>query len=259
MTGIVRILTYGRRTLYQSRLKDNALKCRVYRVHGGEMTVGNGRSSCRMTAGNVYLLPNAYCGSQEAPFSEGQFFDLSYISFIPAEPILFPQPVCFPLTEHPVLQNVLDCFDRFAEIYSEQMTPENLDVVIPILQTILGLMNLETPFPKLTDLRLAKALAIIHENLASPITVDELAAQVYLHPNSLIRLFRETLGITPHRYQMLCRLSVAEELLRNGASVTEAAAGCGFDDLSRFSRAFRKAFGQPPSEVRSGAGNVIRS
>ena len=259
MTEIVRILTYGRRTIYQSRLKNSALKCRIYRVHGGEMTVGNGRSSCRMTAGNVYLLPNAYCGSQEVPFSDGQFFDLSYISFIPAEPILFPEPVCFPLADHPALKSVLDGFDCFAETYSEHMTSENLDVVIPILRSVLGLMNLEKPFPKLTDPRLAETLAILHENFASPITVDELAERVYLHPNSLIRLFRENLGVTPHRYQLLCRLSVAEELLRNGASVTEAAAGSGFDDLSRFSRAFRKAFGQPPSEVRSRGRNVIDS
>ncbi len=251
MTGIVRILTCGRRTIYARRLKNNALKCRVYRVHGGEMTVSDGRSSCRMTAGNVYLLPNSYCGSQEAPFFEGQFFDVSYISFIPAEPILFDEPVCFALDEHPALKSVLDGFDLFVETYSEKQTPENLDVVIPLLQTVLGFMNHEKPFPRLADPRLEAALAYLHEDLTRPVTVEELAAKLYLHPNSLIRLFRENLSVTPHRYQLLCRLAVAENLLRSGSSVTEAAAESGFDDLSLFSRAFRKAFGQPPSAVRS--------
>lgn len=62
-------------------------------------------------------------------------------------------------------------------------------------------------------------------------------------------------GTTPMRWLWRERLTAAHEALgRRGAPrVSDVAAANGFSDMAHFSRAFRQAFGHPPSAVRSGA------
>ncbi len=58
--------------------------------------------------------------------------------------------------------------------------------------------------------------------------------------------FADWLGISPHAYLNLCRLTGARRLLEEGASATDAAALLGFSDLPAMSRYFRRQFGLSP-------------
>lgn len=84
----------------------------------------------------------------------------------------------------------------------------------------------------------------------SRLTPGMVAAAVGLSERSLGRLFA-TLGTTPAAWLWQQRLHKAHELLACGqASVSEAATACGFTSFSHFSRAFRRAHGCAPSELR---------
>jgi AraC-like DNA-binding protein len=50
----------------------------------------------------------------------------------------------------------------------------------------------------------------------------------------------------PHQYLLGLRLRGAARLLRDGAAVTDAALANGFENLSHFSRTFRRRFGVSP-------------
>lgn len=64
----------------------------------------------------------------------------------------------------------------------------------------------------------------------------------------LSRDFRALLGTSPYRYLQHRRVDLAKRLLREGATLVEAALGAGFADQSHFGRTFRKGVGLTPKE-----------
>jgi AraC-like DNA-binding protein len=66
------------------------------------------------------------------------------------------------------------------------------------------------------------------------------------------RVFRELSGTPPHQFLLSIRLREAARRLREGASVTEACYGSGFQNLSHFSRQFTRRFGVKPSLYAKG-------
>ncbi|AOL95768.1 helix-turn-helix domain-containing protein [Porphyrobacter sp. LM 6] len=64
----------------------------------------------------------------------------------------------------------------------------------------------------------------------------------------LSRDFRALLGTSPYRYLQYRRVDFAKRLLREGATLADAAHGAGFADQSHFGRTFRKAVGLTPKE-----------
>ncbi|QIG53124.1 helix-turn-helix transcriptional regulator [Altererythrobacter sp. BO-6] len=64
----------------------------------------------------------------------------------------------------------------------------------------------------------------------------------------LSRDFRTLLGTSPYRYLQHRRVDLAKRLMREGATLADAAHGAGFADQSHFGRTFRKAVGLTPKE-----------
>jgi len=78
--------------------------------------------------------------------------------------------------------------------------------------------------------------------------LTELARSASMSPYHFARVFRELVGMPPHAYLCLVRLEQAARRLREGASVTEACYGSGFQNLSHFSRRFYSHFGVRASQ-----------
>ena len=58
-------------------------------------------------------------------------------------------------------------------------------------------------------------------------------------------------GETPHKWIMRKRLVKAHELLMQGeGTASDIYMQVGFEDLAHFSRAFKKQFGVPPSQLK---------
>ena len=64
----------------------------------------------------------------------------------------------------------------------------------------------------------------------------------------LSRDFRALFGTSPYRYLQCRRVDLAKRLLREGATLADAAHGAGFADQSHFGRTFRKAVGLTPKQ-----------
>lgn len=100
------------------------------------------------------------------------------------------------------------------------------------------------------DDKVRATLSYINEHLTEELTVDTLAANVYLSRYYFMRLFKNQTGSTVHAYIRQKRLLYAARLIREGKPVGSAAAESGFADYSVFNRAFRECFGIKPSELK---------
>lgn len=77
-----------------------------------------------------------------------------------------------------------------------------------------------------------------------------LAGEVHFSKYHFIRRFTKSIGISPHKYQVLNRVRKAQRLLQSGSSVAKAAVETGFYDQSHFIKAFRQIVGITPQEYR---------
>ncbi len=99
-----------------------------------------------------------------------------------------------------------------------------------------------------------RALDLIEQEYARPITVDELARTAGLSRFVFLRKFSAQVGDSPHRQLTAVRLDRAAERLRTTRrSVLAIALEHGFGDPSRFARAFAKRFGCTPARWRARA------
>jgi AraC-like DNA-binding protein len=74
---------------------------------------------------------------------------------------------------------------------------------------------------------------------------------VHVSPFHLARIFQQQTGVPVHRYLTQLRLRASLERLADGEEdLTTIALELGFSSHSHFTDAFRREFGQPPSEIR---------
>jgi AraC-like DNA-binding protein len=95
-----------------------------------------------------------------------------------------------------------------------------------------------------------RALAYLREHDTGDLAIDDVAAAAGLSKFYFVRLFASTLGATPHRYQMLLRVTRSRRLLRAGTDIAEVAALTGFFDQSHFTRCFREIVGVTPGRYQ---------
>lgn len=81
-------------------------------------------------------------------------------------------------------------------------------------------------------------------------SIKDMACSISLSPYHMIRKFRKHCGLTPHQFQIQCRVRKAQNLLEEGRSVVEAAYATGFCDQSHFDRCFHKIVRLTPAEYK---------
>jgi AraC family transcriptional regulator len=97
------------------------------------------------------------------------------------------------------------------------------------------------------------AKLVLARNPAAPLSLAKLAHTVGSSPFRLAHVFRAEVGVPIHRYRLQLRLALALDRIAEGEDNLSALGHeLGFTSHSHFTRAFRAAFGQPPSLVRKG-------
>ena len=90
----------------------------------------------------------------------------------------------------------------------------------------------------------------IDQNLCENITLEGLSKYSNYNPQYFIRLFKGSLGITPHQYIISHKLKEATKLLKLDMSITEIAEKTGYTDVKSFSRGFKAKYGVSPKEFK---------
>ncbi len=100
---------------------------------------------------------------------------------------------------------------------------------------------------------LSRALDWLETHFDEPLSPSSLARHAGLSAARLARHVKRIFGITPSQLISKTRLVAASRLLRESdRSIAEIAIECGYYDHSTFTRAFRSATGQTPTQFRGG-------
>jgi transcriptional regulator GlxA family with amidase domain len=101
------------------------------------------------------------------------------------------------------------------------------------------------------DPRVARAVLLIERNLATPLTVEQVARHVHVSDRQLERLFQSHTGLSPSAFAMKLRLRHAHQLLISSAQpIIDIATECGFSSSSHFTNSFRHVYAKTPSKAR---------
>jgi AraC-like DNA-binding protein len=133
-----------------------------------------------------------------------------------------------------------------------------------------GIASLEAPIDNLVELAsglvelhararppavdhpaVARALAMIHEASADPLTLECLAAEAGMERFAFAHAFRRVVGRSPYAHITARRLrAAAARLSDTDETVLEISLACGFRSVSSLNRAFVRAFGMSPIAYR---------
>jgi AraC family transcriptional regulator len=104
----------------------------------------------------------------------------------------------------------------------------------------------------LGDRKLLQVSEYIHDHLDQEIKLEDLAQVVGISQFHFSRLFKQSMGISPHQYLLQQRIDRAKQLLKDSTlAIADIALQCGFNSQSHLSKSFRELTGMTPKAYRS--------
>ena len=107
---------------------------------------------------------------------------------------------------------------------------------------------IRTSPPARSCVAIERVLEHIRVNLNQPLALSELAELAGLSLWRFATVFRQQVGVSPHRYICRLRLERAQAMIRAGVPAATAASEAGFYDQSHLSRHFKTVFGMTPGQ-----------
>ncbi|MBW4449641.1 MAG: AraC family transcriptional regulator [Spirirestis rafaelensis WJT71-NPBG6] len=90
----------------------------------------------------------------------------------------------------------------------------------------------------------------INEHLHQDVKLIELAAIAQMSLYHFLRLFKQSMGVTPYQYILQCRIDKGKYLLQHSElSIADIALRVGFCDQSHFTRYFKRIVGVTPKQL----------
>jgi len=149
--------------------------------------------------------------------------------------------------------DICTLFDQIAHIY-EHLDPEDFRSVLAVRTHVLNLVSAlcqghisQRPDDSSNE-HVKKAVIYLRQHLSEPLSLDKLAEAVGISKFHLAHLFKIYTGKTVIQTMNLIRCAEAQRLIEEGTSVSSAAFSCGFENLSYFTRTYKKYMGTLPSK-----------
>ncbi len=128
---------------------------------------------------------------------------------------------------------------------------EKEQMMITLVEKILRkTVDLKTSTCKQTSLHVKSIKDILSKGLDEDITLASIAKKLSLNPYTLLRNFKDEVGITPHAFRMNRRIELAKKLFQENKNISEVALECGFFDQSHLHRHFKAITTVRPKEYQ---------
>ncbi|MGA3093251.1 MAG: AraC family transcriptional regulator [Terriglobales bacterium] len=125
-----------------------------------------------------------------------------------------------------------------------------MDLAVSLLRRHSTASQASTILPSngLTRIKARRILDYIESSLDRELTLGELARVVDLSLHHFARMFKQTIGMTPHTYVLARRVERSKRMLRTSrASLVEIGLSAGFASQSHFTSTFHRMVGTTPA------------
>ena len=209
------------------------------------------------------------CGAQELDFHPGDFFvvnpdtphvvisstSVSYRCLIVSRSF-FEENGIPSLWFQPMLRDdrLADLMEQVHDAYRQHRSGSPFAIadyrlaVLALLRLLCLEYTVPQTAPSVSGEHVKAALTYIRANLDKNASLQEVADQIGLSKYHLARQFKHFTGSTFTQTANLIRCLEAKRLIEGGMQVSQAATACGFDNLSYFSRTYKKLLQELPSQ-----------
>jgi len=155
--------------------------------------------------------------------------------------------IFYNLKESPLRQS----FDRFVECKPHQKEIQSV-LVSTLLQELLVTIkaiskkNERGETHKQTSRLILDILNYINGNISQTLSLETIVEKFYISKFHFSRKFHAQVGVTYQAYIANKRINIAQKLIEEGASASDACRLSGFGDYSTFYRAYKKIIGNCP-------------
>jgi AraC-like DNA-binding protein len=167
-----------------------------------------------------------------------------------AQTLEIDSPVIFtPLIQDTALREKIEqLYTAYTDTYAQNTATLSYALITHLLQrhrfdaSVLPTLSFTPP--------IAQAKSYIHTHAhEADINLELLAKQSQMSKYHFLRVFKQTLGRTPHQYLQNIRIDCVRKAIAQGTALSEAAHACGFYDQSHMIRVYKKFYGHTPREV----------
>ncbi|MGY2288291.1 cupin domain-containing protein [Pseudomonas sp. SDO528_S397] len=235
-------------------IRDPQQRGRVYLLKEGQATLEMSGEQRRILVPSLILVPrplphrllanNAVVVCAALRFDGGLDNPLA---------VALSDAIIMPLTQVPMISGTLDWL--FSEAFNTHCGREAVMnrlfelMVIQFLRHMMAYHSMTTGMMSgLADMRLARAMTLLHNCPERPWTVAEMAIESNMSRASFAAHFHRVVGQTPADYVLCWRVSLAQKRLREGRPIALIADEVGYESPSALARAFRRKTGTSPRE-----------
>ncbi len=105
--------------------------------------------------------------------------------------------------------------------------------------------------PAFSSAQYERVLNYVALHYDQEIRLEDMASVAAISPFHFSRLFKQTIGESPHQFVLNYRVEQAKQrLLEKEVTLIEVALSCGFSDQAHFTRVFRQRVGSTPRQWR---------
>ncbi|MGN0335542.1 MAG: AraC family transcriptional regulator [Lachnospiraceae bacterium] len=177
-----------------------------------------------------------------------EFFQPMLAGLVNFPPLLHPKLPCY--------ENIASCIRAIDDVCSKRPYGYHLAIKSYLFQIFYTLFRYYpvSEFHAKESKSLEKlkvVLTYIRENYSHPITIEEIAGECFYSKSYFMKFFKESMGTGFIQFLNDYRLNVASRLLmETDESILEIAEKTGFDNLSYFTRLFKRRYGVTPGQYR---------
>ena len=181
--------------------------------------------------------------------------------------IEFLEDYCLYMSDNTMFEPIIksdtvrEIFEKIVDVFKSPISFDNVIITSHIMSLFMHLsenhkiapiIKSPTAYTKKFHM-IQKTLSYIRRNYTNQISVEDIAAHVMFSSDYLSHTFKEFTGNTIVYYINYLRCYHARSLLkRDELSISAIATQCGFNNVSYFTKTYKKFFGVSPSVFKAG-------